>query len=51
MNSLATLRQAATGNASLMPLIVDCVELNATLGEIADALRSIFGEYHEVMTV
>jgi methylmalonyl-CoA mutase N-terminal domain/subunit len=31
--------------ASLMPLFVEAVELYATLGEICDALRSVFGEY------
>jgi methylmalonyl-CoA mutase N-terminal domain/subunit len=31
--------------ASLMPLIVDAVETYATLGEICDAMRRVFGEY------
>lgn len=35
---------AATGN-NLMPLIIDAVEAYATLGEIADTMRSVFGEY------
>jgi methylmalonyl-CoA mutase N-terminal domain/subunit len=30
-----------------VPPIVDAVEARATLGEIADALREVFGEHHE----
>lgn len=36
---------ARQSDAPLMPLIVEAVEAEATLGEIADALRSVFGEY------
>jgi methylmalonyl-CoA mutase N-terminal domain/subunit len=32
-------------HAALMPLIVEAVEAYATLGEISDALRKVFGEY------
>ncbi len=35
---------ASTGN-NLMPVIIDAVEQYATLGEIADAMRRVFGEY------
>jgi len=31
--------------APLMPLIIEAVEAYATLGEICDALRRVFGEY------
>jgi methylmalonyl-CoA mutase N-terminal domain/subunit len=43
--SLQQLTDAATGNANLMPYILTAVESYATLGEIADTLRGIFGEY------
>jgi len=46
-NSLEALRQAARGSQNLMPLIITCVENYATLGEISDALRSVFGEHRE----
>ncbi len=46
-NSLAALLSAARGSANLMPLIIDCAENYATLGEISDTLRSVFGEYRE----
>jgi methylmalonyl-CoA mutase N-terminal domain/subunit len=50
-NLLAALGAAARGSENLMPLIVDCVEGYATLGEISDALRAVFGEYREAMTL
>ena len=36
---------AAKGNANLMPLVIDATEHYCTLGEIADCLRDVFGEY------
>ena len=43
--ALDQLKTAAEGNANLMPFIQAAVEGYATLGEIADTLRSVFGEY------
>ncbi len=45
---LARLTGAAEGTENLMPHIVDCVKAYATLGEICDALRQVFGTYEEV---
>lgn len=42
---LARLREAASGTENLMPYLIDTVKVYATLGEICDVLRSIFGEY------
>ena len=42
---LEQLKEAAKGNENLMPYILTAVEEYATLGEIADTLRSVFGEY------
>jgi len=43
---LAEIEAAAQDpNGALMPLIVDAVEVYATLGEICDTLRGVFGEY------
>ena len=39
---------AARGSDNLVPPIVHAVEAHATVGEIADALRSVFGEHKEV---
>lgn len=36
---------------NLMPLIVEAVENNATLGEISDVLRKVFGQYRETITL
>jgi methylmalonyl-CoA mutase N-terminal domain/subunit len=44
-DALAALTQAAKGDQNLMPYILTAVECYATLGEIADALRAVFGEY------
>jgi methylmalonyl-CoA mutase N-terminal domain/subunit len=45
--ALDRLKQAATGRENLMPFILDAVESRATIGEISDALRTVFGEYRE----
>jgi methylmalonyl-CoA mutase, N-terminal domain len=39
---------AARGSDNLVPPIVRAVEARATVGEIADAMRSVFGEHKEV---
>ena len=44
---LAALRKAAEGSANLMPFIYDAVKAYATLGEICDAMRDVFGTYEE----
>ena len=36
---------AARGSANLMPPILEAVRAYATLGEICDAMRSVFGEH------
>jgi len=43
--ALSQLSSAAKGTESLMPFILAAVENYATLGEIANTLRAIFGEY------
>jgi methylmalonyl-CoA mutase, N-terminal domain len=43
--SLETIRQRATANENLMPSVIEAVENYCTLGEIADVLRGVFGEY------
>ena len=45
---LSALRKAAEGSANLMPFIYDAVKAYATLGEICEAMRSVFGAYEEV---
>ncbi|HKV24982.1 MAG TPA: methylmalonyl-CoA mutase family protein [Candidatus Acidoferrum sp.] len=45
---LLALRKAAEGDANLMPCLIDAVKAYATLGEICDAMREVFGTYEEV---
>jgi methylmalonyl-CoA mutase N-terminal domain/subunit len=41
-------RVAAAGRDNLVPPIIDAVEAGATVGEIADTMRGVFGEFQEV---
>ena len=43
---LGQLASTARGQANLMPLFIECVENDVTLGEICGVLREVFGEYH-----
>ena len=45
--TLAALRDAAQGTENTMPFILDGVRAYATLGEIMDVFREVFGEYRE----
>jgi methylmalonyl-CoA mutase N-terminal domain/subunit len=42
---LGTLAQAAKNQQNLMPLLIECVEHDLTLGEICGVLRQVWGEY------
>ncbi|WP_227131461.1 acyl-CoA mutase large subunit family protein [Halorubellus salinus] len=43
--ALAALEDAAEGDENVMPYIVDAVKAYATVGEICDVMRDVFGEY------
>jgi methylmalonyl-CoA mutase, N-terminal domain len=46
--SLKVLKESASaGNVNLMPFVLDCVRAYATLGEICDTLRAVYGTYEE----
>ena len=45
--TLAALRETAEGNGNIVPPILDAVRAYATVGEISDMLRDVFGEYRE----
>nr|NIP66817.1 methylmalonyl-CoA mutase [Candidatus Bathyarchaeota archaeon]NIU80982.1 methylmalonyl-CoA mutase [Candidatus Bathyarchaeota archaeon]NIV67627.1 methylmalonyl-CoA mutase [Candidatus Bathyarchaeota archaeon]NIW16162.1 methylmalonyl-CoA mutase [Candidatus Bathyarchaeota archaeon]NIW34248.1 methylmalonyl-CoA mutase [Candidatus Bathyarchaeota archaeon] len=45
------LRSAAQGNENLMPPIIKAVKAYATLGEIVEVLRGVFGEYRELIII
>ena len=44
---LKRLGAAANTNENLLPIILDCVESYASVGEISNTLRSVWGEYRE----
>ena len=45
--ALAVVMQTAHDGSNLVPSIVAAVDAQATVGEIADTLRAVFGEYTE----
>jgi methylmalonyl-CoA mutase, N-terminal domain len=45
---LSALRKAAAGTENLMPFIFEAVKAYATVGEICDTMREVFGIYEEV---
>jgi methylmalonyl-CoA mutase, N-terminal domain len=46
--ALETLRETARGSGNTMYPMLDCVRAYATVGEMCDALREVWGEYEEV---
>jgi methylmalonyl-CoA mutase N-terminal domain/subunit len=49
--ALRSVEEAARGGENLMPRILGAVESYATVGEIANVMRSVFGEYRETVVV
>jgi len=50
-DSLSNLKEKALSDENLMYPIVECIECLASLGEICDVLRSVWGEYRENVLV
>jgi methylmalonyl-CoA mutase N-terminal domain/subunit len=50
-SALAELQRRATSSENLLPAILTAVEAHATVGEISDALRRVFGEYQESVVI
>jgi len=48
---LGRIEEAARGAQNLVPLFIEAVEAHATLGEICDVLRGVWGEQKETLTV
>jgi methylmalonyl-CoA mutase N-terminal domain/subunit len=44
---LSALQSAAKSDNNLMPTIIECIRAECTLGEVADTLRSQFGEFNQ----
>ena len=49
--ALGAVRHAAAGSENLMPPLLDAVRAYATIGELCDALRDVWGEYEEATEV
>ncbi len=49
--ALKRVEETARGAGNLMPVIVEAVEAQGTVGEISDAMRHVYGEYHETVVV
>ena len=50
-DTLHRLEQAAKTDENLLPHILACVEAYATVGEISNTLRRVWGEYRETSTI
>jgi methylmalonyl-CoA mutase N-terminal domain/subunit len=50
-DALAAVSKAARDGGNLVPAIVAAVEARATVGEIADSMRAVFGEYKETSSL
>jgi methylmalonyl-CoA mutase, N-terminal domain len=49
--AITRIEESARSGANLMPHIIHAVEALCTVGEISDALRRVFGEYHETVVI
>jgi methylmalonyl-CoA mutase N-terminal domain/subunit len=49
--ALGALEETARGSENVLPMILNCVESEVTVGEISNRLRGVWGEYRETATV
>jgi methylmalonyl-CoA mutase N-terminal domain/subunit len=49
--ALLTVEETARTDRNLLPVILDAVKAYATVGEISDALRRVFGEYQASVVI
>src|SRR5580700_7721731 len=49
--AIQQVEDTARGTRNLMPTIVEAVEASATVGEISDAMRRVYGEYQETVVI
>lgn len=50
-NKLLKLKKASQDNSNLMPYILDAVKVYASVGEICNTMREVFGEYKEHVVI
>jgi methylmalonyl-CoA mutase N-terminal domain/subunit len=49
--AVQAVEDTARSGDNLMPRILAAVEANATVGEISDAMRKVYGEYKEAVVI
>jgi methylmalonyl-CoA mutase N-terminal domain/subunit len=49
--ALDELERVARGSENVLPAIIDAVKARATLGEVSDRLRTVWGEHRELVTI
>ena len=50
-HAIERLAEVARGEENVMPALIDAVHAQATLGEMSDALRAVWGEHREAITI
>ena len=50
-DKIQSLKTAAQGDGNLMPFILECVKSYASIGEICNVMREVFGEYKEHVVI
>jgi methylmalonyl-CoA mutase N-terminal domain/subunit len=50
-HALAAIERTATGDDNLLPVLIDAVKAGATVGEMSDVLRRVWGEHRETLTL
>ena len=51
MGKLSKIESACKNGENLVPVIIDAVLEYATLGEIVESMKNIFGEWHETSVI
>jgi methylmalonyl-CoA mutase N-terminal domain/subunit len=51
IDTLAALKEAVKGHENIMPKIVDAVKTYASVGEICNTMREVFGEHRETINI
>ncbi|MDR3626468.1 MAG: methylmalonyl-CoA mutase family protein [Ignavibacteriaceae bacterium] len=50
-NALTVLKDAAEGNDNIMPAVINAVKVYASVGEICNTMREVFGEFKETIVI
>jgi methylmalonyl-CoA mutase N-terminal domain/subunit len=50
-NALSALKDVAKGSDNIMPAIINAVKVYASVGEICNTMREVFGEFKEIIVI